>query len=443
MIRWPFLPRRIEWLIGLSQLTCVATLGVVLLHVWRRYDTLLDGAFIVSLGVFALAAIGTATQTRGVHRALFATFGALAAVACLAHNRAELTPGSALYTAMHAAATTEKAIMVATLNALLPLYATTALVAQQETASTLERSVIQERALSAALEHRVSERTAELEEAQRVLQRMWTLGQQISLELDPTRVLERFIDAASDIAHADGVAVGLLASDGIIRVAHARGNIAALVGSQLPAAGSSMGRVIRTGTPWTVKVVAEHLDEINLPAYERVASLVGGVAVFPISRRGEHFGAVMLAKRTPHVFTQETMARVGAMADLLTVALENAELVETLRQAEWRFRTLFAPRLMRYSPCSRAGAFAKPTTPRAISWEWIPCAWWGVHSANSPWMKTAYVWTTRSRTPSPATPRAWKSPSPTPPPVRPMWCRSPPASSPKPIRPAYSWSRAM
>ena len=29
------------------------------------------------------------------------------------------------------------------------------------------------------------------------------------------------------------------------------------------------------------------------------------------------------------------------MGDLLSVSLENAELVETLRQAEWRFRTLF------------------------------------------------------------------------------------------------------
>ena len=35
------------------------------------------------------------------------------------------------------------------------------------------------------------------------------------------------------------------------------------------------------------------------------------------------------------------MAHVEAMADLLSVALANAELVETLRKTEWRFRTLF------------------------------------------------------------------------------------------------------
>src|SRR5262249_8626968 len=34
-------------------------------------------------------------------------------------------------------------------------------------------------------------------------------------------------------------------------------------------------------------------------------------------------------------------ARVESMGDLLSVSLENAELVETHRQAEWRFRTLF------------------------------------------------------------------------------------------------------
>jgi hypothetical protein len=38
-----------------------------------------------------------------------------------------------------------------------------------------------------AIERRVVERTLELDDAQRVLHRMWWLGQQITLELDPRR----------------------------------------------------------------------------------------------------------------------------------------------------------------------------------------------------------------------------------------------------------------
>jgi hypothetical protein len=52
---------------------------------------------------------------------------------------------------------------------------------------------------------------------------MWKLEQQISSERDATRVLERFVDAAIDIAHADGAALGIVGPDGLIRVPIARG----------------------------------------------------------------------------------------------------------------------------------------------------------------------------------------------------------------------------
>ncbi|HUX32237.1 MAG TPA: hypothetical protein VMV51_00085, partial [Gemmatimonadaceae bacterium] len=200
MARWTLLARRTELLIALSQLACVATLGALLATSWEHYDALLNGTFIVSLAVFALAATGIALRTRRLPRALFAGFAAVAAVLVLAEVAGLLLPASALALSLHAMGQTEKVILVATLNALLPLYAHAALVAQERAAEALERSFVDERTFSTTLETSVAVRTAELEDAQRVLQHMWRLGQQISLELDPTRVLERFVDAASDIA---------------------------------------------------------------------------------------------------------------------------------------------------------------------------------------------------------------------------------------------------
>jgi two-component system, NtrC family, sensor kinase len=341
MNRWSFYPRRTQWLVGLSQLACVGTLGLLLTPWWHRYDAVLDGAFIVSLAVFTLAATGIASQTRGMHRVVFGAFAAVAALILLGQVGADLARDTVLYQAMHAVGGLEKAIMVATLNALLPLYAGSALAAHQEVALALARTVDAERAIGVVLEQRVTERTAELEETQRVLQRMWMLGQQISSELDSTRVLQRFVDAAIDIAHADGAAVGIVGADGVIRVPISRGTMAAAAGAKIALAGSAMGRVIATGKPWLCFDAAEHLDQVNVAAYERVSGALRGVVVFPISRRGEHLGAVMLTKSTPYEFPPLTMGRVGAMADLLRVALENAELVEALRQTEWRFRTLF------------------------------------------------------------------------------------------------------
>ena len=66
-----------------------------------------------------------------------------------------------------------------------------------------------------------------------------------------------------------------------------------------------------------------------------------GLAIIPVQRRGERIGAVLIASETVRAFSPLELERVEAMADLLSVALANAELFETMRQAEWRFRTLF------------------------------------------------------------------------------------------------------
>ncbi|HEU4988374.1 MAG TPA: PAS domain S-box protein, partial [Gemmatimonadaceae bacterium] len=339
-MRWLPIAHRTERLIALSQLACVATLAALLVPAGRSQPLLLNGTFTVSLAVFALAAAGIATHTQRLPRAAFAAFAAAAAMLVVAEAVAFVSPASALADALHTVGRTDKAILVATLNTLLPLYARATLAAQERAADALERSVVAERTFSSTLEARVALRTAELEDAQRVLQRMWRLGQQISLELDPTRVLERFVDAASDIAQADGAAIGLLSEDGTVRVPIARGALADIGGAHFPAAASAMGGVIRTGTPWVASGDRARAGTTR-PIFPNVDVAVGSGAVLAISRRGERIGAVALVRQAAQPFTDVTLGRVNAMSDLLNVALENAELVETLRRAEWRFRTLF------------------------------------------------------------------------------------------------------
>ncbi|NUP56421.1 MAG: response regulator [Gemmatimonadaceae bacterium] len=178
-------------------------------------------------------------------------------------------------------------------------------------------------------------------DAQRVLHRMWWLGQQITLELNPRRVLDRFLEAAADVAQADGAALGLLGNDGMIEVTAASGSLAALAGQRMPVSGSAMGRVIRAGGSWSVADVTTHRDRIHASWFEQLEAPPRGMAVVPVQRRGERIGAVTIASRREHTFSPLELERVEAMADLLSVALANAELFESVRQAEWRFRTLF------------------------------------------------------------------------------------------------------
>jgi two-component system NtrC family sensor kinase len=180
--------------------------------------------------------------------------------------------------------------------------------------------------------------------AERVLQRMWWLGQQITLELDPRRVVERFLEAAGDVAEADGASLGLVTTDGFIEITAASGALTSCAGLRLPIGSSVMGRIIRGAGPFSVADADGHRDELHETWFSHVATLdqpLHAMAVVPVQRRGERIGAVTIASVRREAFTGLQLERVEAMSDLLSVALANAELFETMRQAEWRFRTLF------------------------------------------------------------------------------------------------------
>ncbi|HMA03996.1 MAG: ATP-binding protein [Gemmatimonas sp.] len=219
---------------------------------------------------------------------------------------------------------------------LLAIRAGHALFTQQRTTVVLESVALAERELSGILEQRVALRTEELAEAHRVLQRMWALGQQIALELNASKVLQRFIEAAVDVTRADGAAIGLVADDRIaVTTTHGLGE--ALAGASFTVQESAIGRVARNGAALTI------VDAREEPADEdvRACTEARGVMVIPVHRRAERIGALVLFFRKPRDITEREVAHVEAMGDLLSVALANAELVETLRKTEWRFRTLF------------------------------------------------------------------------------------------------------
>lgn len=232
-------------------------------------------------------------------------------------------------------------LIIALASVALTFYGAAVLLTEGRATEELARNMAAQRELSATLEQAVQSRTVELEDAQRVLQRMWWLGQQITLELNPQRVLDRFLEAVVDIAQADGGVVALMGDDAKIHFAVGTGIGSGLVGAQIPLASSAIGRVVRSGKRWAVADIAVHRHEFDEQMFDRAEGKVRGFAVVPIARRGERIGAVVLGTSEARIFDRLVLDRVEAMADLLSVSLENAELVENLRQAEWRFRTLF------------------------------------------------------------------------------------------------------
>jgi PAS domain S-box-containing protein len=133
----------------------------------------------------------------------------------------------------------------------------------------------------------------------------------------------------------------MIGEDGQIQIVVGTGIIESLKGMSVPITSSAMGRVIRSGTAWTLTDIHAHSGQMSPEIYSAVKDTVASLAVIAISRRGDRIGAVALVTAKPREFTTADLERIEAMSDLLSVSLENAELVETLRQTEWRFRTLF------------------------------------------------------------------------------------------------------
>jgi two-component system, NtrC family, sensor kinase len=265
-------------LLALSQLACVALFAALLSKPWQPSSSVQGAVFVIACATFAAAAISVAYGTYALAR------------------RAR---------------------------------------------EAMQQQMSADQAIKATLEQRVAERTLELDDAQRVLRRMWWLGQQITLELDPRRVLDRFLEAVADVAQADGAALGLLEGDGAIVVTAASGIFAPLAGQRMAATDSAQGRVIREGGTWCVADVEEHRTRVHASLFPSLTRPLHGMAVVPIQRRGERIGAVTIGSERVRTFSALELERVEAIADLLSFALANAEVFESMRQAEWRFRTLF------------------------------------------------------------------------------------------------------
>ena len=338
----PAAPRTLNSrLIALSQLACVVLFGALLVEPWRASNPVLGVVFIVAAAAFAAAAIAVARATAGSLRIVFGAFAVLALGIGVGELAIIVVPGTTTLSGLQEATSLELAVAIAALNGLLVLYGTYALALERRVGEALQHQMSAEQAIKASLEQRVAERTLELDDAQRVLRRMWWLGQQITLELDARRVLDRFLEAVADVAQADGAALGLLENDGTIVVTAASGILAPLSGERMSAADSAQGRVIRSGGAWCVADVEEHRGEVHGSLFPKLTRPLHGVAVIPIERRGERIGAVTIGSERVHTFSPLELERVEAIADLLSFALANAELFESMRQAEWRFRTLF------------------------------------------------------------------------------------------------------
>src|SRR5215207_4407884 len=182
----PAAPRSLNSrLIALSQLACVVLFGALLVQPWQASSPYRGPYSSSPARRSPLPRFSVARATHATLRLVFGAFAVLALGVGIGELALIVLPGTTALGGLQEASSLELAVAIAALNGLLVLYGTYALAIERRAGEVLQHQMSADHAIKATLEQRVVERTLALDHAQRVLHRMWWLGQQITLELDP------------------------------------------------------------------------------------------------------------------------------------------------------------------------------------------------------------------------------------------------------------------
>lgn len=154
------------------------------------------------------------------------------------------------------------------------------------------------------------------------------------LELKST--LRKIVHSAADLADAEYAALAVLGENGTVaeflHVGMSDADIEAI--GPFPAGKGILGLLIDHPVPIRLDRLADHPASVGFPAHHPPMNSFLGV---PIRVRGEVFGNLYLTeKRHGAVFTADDEQAVIALAAAAGVAIENARLFESSRQAQER-----------------------------------------------------------------------------------------------------------
>jgi GAF domain-containing protein len=204
----------------------------------------------------------------------------------------------------------------------------------QASAESLAQS---NRALEVArlqLEDRVAERTQELTRRARYLEATTQVAREVASELDLREVLSRIVRLISEQFNFYHVGLFLLDPAGqwaVLQAASSEGGQRMLARGHRLGVGQTgtVGYVTRHGEPriaFDVGADAVFFDNPDLPETRSVMTL-------PLRARGEIIGALDMQSAEQRAFTEEDATVLQSLADLVAMAIDNAQLFDRLQQS--------------------------------------------------------------------------------------------------------------
>ncbi len=174
------------------------------------------------------------------------------------------------------------------------------------------------------------------------LRRLAGVAKELAAERRPTRLHERILDSAIELAGAERGYLVLLDRDGRPRVRAGRGiDRAAVAHDDHALSRSIVSRVLGSGRPLSTMDAASD-ERLSGAASVHALSLRSVIAV-PLRLRGEVRGAIYLEDRLrPFAFGEVELSLLGELSDLAGLALESAEALRAERRAARRESVLRA-----------------------------------------------------------------------------------------------------
>ncbi|MGW1378386.1 PP2C family protein-serine/threonine phosphatase [Streptomyces sp. NPDC002446] len=195
----------------------------------------------------------------------------------------------------------------------------------------------------------------------------------ISRELELPAVLHRIVTTAMDLVGARYGALGVLHHSGqyleqFITAGLSPDQQEDLAGVPFPRGRGVLGQLIHHPEPLRVDDIAAHPSSVGLPPGHPYMRTLLGVA---ISVRGTIYGDLYLSERHDgQPFDRDDEDIVLALAGAAGIAIENARLFGSVRDAAEHFQRLLLPTLPDLRPFTAAAVYRPASEPGRLGGDW-------------------------------------------------------------------------
>jgi serine phosphatase RsbU (regulator of sigma subunit) len=192
-------------------------------------------------------------------------------------------------------------------------------------------------------------------------------------ERDLPTVLDRVVTTAMDLAQARYGALGVLHESGerlehFIAAGLSNDERAALEGIEFPRGRGVLGHLIRHPEPLRVDEISSHPASVGFPPGHPPMRTLLGVA---IRVRGEVYGDLYLSERRDgRPFDDNDQELVRALAGTAGIAIDNARLIEYMRESAEQFQRLLLPKLPDLTPFLGAAVYRTAIEPTSVGGDW-------------------------------------------------------------------------